>query len=129
MSNRPFVLCLAAPVLIAAATLTGCQQKEAPAPAVAETKPEPKPTPTPPASLPGLAMAGVPTEVAPGVFTWDLTPGNGGTLGADTRTVTVQLNGWTQDGTQYFGGTDGADTLVLGTDNGNFWRRKAPVIT
>ncbi|MCH2135243.1 MAG: FKBP-type peptidyl-prolyl cis-trans isomerase [Phycisphaerales bacterium] len=110
-TERPAVILSAAALLTIVA---GCEQakpKPEPAPQTAEAPAKPKPTP--PAKLPGLAQAGAATEMAPGVFVWDLNVGSGETVGPDTRTVRVSIEGWTQDGTQYFGSSAGPDELVL----------------
>lgn len=109
MSIRTIVI---AALTLPAIALTGCQDKDAPAP---KTTAVPKPAPKPPtdATLPGLATSGAANEMAPGVWIWDLQEGDGSPVGPDSRTVTVSIEGWTQDGTQYFGSTAGPDELVL----------------
>lgn len=95
---------------LTAFTLAGCFN-EAPPPKAVEVAPAP--APTPPATLPGLAMAGDATEVAPGVYIWDVTAGTGAAVGANARTVTVSISSWTEDGTQYFGDSAAADELIF----------------
>jgi len=92
--------------------LIGCgDETSTPKPDTAKAAPAPKPQP--PATLPGLAMTTDATEMAPGVWIWDLQTGDGPAVGSDARTVTVSIEGWTQDGTQYFGSANGPDELVL----------------
>jgi FKBP-type peptidyl-prolyl cis-trans isomerase len=60
-----------------------------------------------------LATTGDATEVAPGVYIWDLMDGTGAAVGANARTVTVSVSSWTEDGTQYFGDSAAADELIF----------------
>jgi peptidylprolyl isomerase len=107
MTIRTTIAILSLPLLFVA----GCQKKEAAKPQAATISPAP--TPRPPVSLPGLATTGDATEMAPGVWTWDVQVGEGEAVGPNARTVTVSIEGWTQDGTQYFGSATGPDELVL----------------
>ena len=107
MSTRTTLALLTLPALI----FVGCQEKK-PTPTKPDTA-KVAPTPRPPATLPGLAMDGDATEMASGVWIWDVQAGDGAAVGSDARTVTVSIEGWTQDGTQYFGSASGPDELVL----------------
>ncbi len=106
MSTRTTIAVLT----LLALCFVGCQEKKPVAKPVAAKV---VPAPRPPATLPGLAMNGDATEMAPGVWIWDLQAGEGVAVGTDARTVTVSIEGWTQDGTQYFGSASEPDELVL----------------
>jgi FKBP-type peptidyl-prolyl cis-trans isomerase len=117
---------LAAAAIITAASLTSCDQNadQAAKPVVtklAKTIPAPPPPPAKPkidaATLPGAPVTGEGAELGDNVLTWTITEGTGEMLPTEPTTATMKIAAWSMNGTQFFGGADGPDELVLPTSD------------
>lgn len=107
-------------MLITIALLGACDSgsQEAAKPAAAETVKETPPPAKPAitaAMLPGGPVTGDGTELGSGILAWTITDGTGGMLPVEPSTATMNISAWSMNGTQYFGGPDGPDELVLPT--------------
>jgi peptidylprolyl isomerase len=117
MINMPRTITVS---LIATASLIACDgtSQEASKPTATKTAKVPPPPARPavdPAGLPGAPVTGDGTELGKDILAWTVTPSTGEMLPVEPTTATMRVNGWSMNGTQYFGGPDGPDELTLPT--------------